>query len=432
MNLGSLGKGRSPSQALNRTMRSEASWILGKNLYLGGVHVPTWSVRADGPSRGRKVDPPRTCTPFWLAQALKKQGIDAAQLDKQEGLPRAYNRWFFFFWALLCCTCSVAEAPRPSLTQQRTRNQLERGRVTATTSHLRAHLLEALEAWLEEQLPHFPLGILARHHPSDLSDWLEEYMTVMYVRGDSRRNAAETLNALTQKFGWLRTLLTGPWNVVRTWESLEPVEHHPPMPLPVARALIAIALAWNWCKVAVLLGPSEFVTLRRQDVALPDDHFEPDIVYVRVGQPKTRHRATRCQHVRVEEPWVATWINAQLQGLMPWKRIWHGSLGAFRSRFDLLQQALLGQRLFMPASLRPGGATYYFRLWNEDLVRLQWKGRWRSFRMLEIYVQELGAAEILVKFSVAARQRTLVLAGCFLDLLRSFGDGAGRFPPTHP
>jgi hypothetical protein len=60
VNIGSLGKGRSPSAALNRLMPSEAPFLLGKNLHVASIHFPTWSLRADGPSRGRKVLGART------------------------------------------------------------------------------------------------------------------------------------------------------------------------------------------------------------------------------------------------------------------------------------------------------------------------------------------------------------------------------------
>ena len=40
VNLGALGKGRSPSRPLNSLMRSEAPYLLGKNLYVAGLHLP--------------------------------------------------------------------------------------------------------------------------------------------------------------------------------------------------------------------------------------------------------------------------------------------------------------------------------------------------------------------------------------------------------
>ena len=208
--------------------------------------------------------------------------------------------------------------------------------------------------------------------------------------------------------------------------SLEEVARfHPPMPVQVLRALVATALVWRWPHLAVimvlgffgLLRPCELIGLRRQDVVLPSDSFEPKVLYLRVGQPKTRHRGAANQHVRVDEDLVADWINLMLTSMPPWRRIWNGSWSSFKTRFHLLQQEVLGSTPFLPSSLRPGGATYLFRLWDENLPRLQWRGRWRLFRMLETHVQELGAAEVFVKFSPKIRRRGLSLNNSLLQAL---------------
>ena len=101
VNLGALGKGRSPSEALNAVMRTEAPYLLGKNLYLSGVHLPTWSIRADAPSRSAPVLEPRTPVPSWFWQL--RRGLAEAKrcLDDLQGLPRALNRWFLLGGALL-------------------------------------------------------------------------------------------------------------------------------------------------------------------------------------------------------------------------------------------------------------------------------------------------------------------------------------------
>lgn len=85
----------------------------------------------------------------------------------------------------------------------------------------------------------------------------------------------------------------------------------------------------------------------------------------------------------------------------------------------MLQRKVLHKVPFLPSSLRPGGATYLFRLLQEDLVKLQWRGRWRSFRMLEIYVQELGAAQVWIRFDPKTRQGVLFLGDCFQAVLHA-------------
>ena len=104
----------------------------------------------------------------------------------------------------------------------------------------------ALTRWFQDNLEGFSVEELARFHIDCLSEWLEEYMIHLYLTGHTRQMAAETLNVVVQKFGWLRTALAGPWKVVRTWETLEPSRHHAPIPKQVVFALAATALAWDW------------------------------------------------------------------------------------------------------------------------------------------------------------------------------------------
>lgn len=75
-----------------------------------------------------------------------------------------------------------------------------------------------------------------------------------------------------------------------------------------------------------------------------------------------------------------------------------------------------------------GGATFLFRKFNEDLTRVQWRGRWKSYKMLETYVQELGASEIWIRFPQKIRDRVKVLGDLFLRLLHVACDA--RLPDT--
>lgn len=274
-------------------------------------------------------------------------------------------------WCLLvsCYFWQLVEAPRQAA-EPRDPTTLLRGRITEKTRVFRQDLLEKLTAWLKPQLGIYTLDLLARKHIDVLSEYLEEYILHLYTTGQSRVAAAETLNMLVQTYGWLKPSLAGPWGMIRSWEHQEPSVHHPPIPAPVLRALAACALAWQWPRTAVMLAlgffallrPVECIGLRRQDLALPSDHLEGDVLYVRIGAPKTRFRTSKDQHVRVDEPGLAHWI-AWTLGCMPmWQRLWNGSLAAFRRRYELLQTEVLKKVHFLPSSLRPGGATYLFRL----------------------------------------------------------------------
>ena len=101
VNLGAVGKGRSASKSLNALLRSEAPWVLGKNLYLSCIHFPTWSIRADAPSRNMPIGDPRVQLPFrfW---ALKQGGkLSDDVWDAMEGQPRSLNRWLLLGGAML-------------------------------------------------------------------------------------------------------------------------------------------------------------------------------------------------------------------------------------------------------------------------------------------------------------------------------------------
>ena len=123
VNLGSLGKGRSPADSLNRIMRREAPYLLGKNLYLAGAHMPTWSIRADGPSRFRPIDPPRIAIPSWFWKLSSGSDPDAGSVHLVEGLPRSYARWHVLVGALLL-DCRGGSAPPGHSTCQNQRATL--------------------------------------------------------------------------------------------------------------------------------------------------------------------------------------------------------------------------------------------------------------------------------------------------------------------
>ena len=76
--------------------------LIAKDLYLGGAHTPTWSLRADDPSRRKKLSVPRCPLPKWflcLRRGLLAQAQDA--LDENSNTPRSMGRWLLFGAAAL-------------------------------------------------------------------------------------------------------------------------------------------------------------------------------------------------------------------------------------------------------------------------------------------------------------------------------------------
>ncbi len=69
--LGACAHGRSSSPGLSRAFRSALSYIIGADLYIGGLYVPTAVHRADDPTRNIPIRPPSQPNAFWLL-ALRK------------------------------------------------------------------------------------------------------------------------------------------------------------------------------------------------------------------------------------------------------------------------------------------------------------------------------------------------------------------------
>ena len=110
--LGCSSKGRSGSKALNSHLRSEAAYLLGKNLHVGGAYCPTWSIRADDPSRLKPVREPRSAVPVWLWKLRK--GIIMPCLSDNEMCHRALGRWFLLGCLVLSFVrrgCATAAHP---------------------------------------------------------------------------------------------------------------------------------------------------------------------------------------------------------------------------------------------------------------------------------------------------------------------------------
>ena len=93
--LGAIARGRSGSQSLNRELRRLLPWILGKNLHVGGFHMPTWAIRADEVSRFYELRPPRCPLPSWLLQVAAHGPSQATDdlLEKRSWTPKSWGRW---------------------------------------------------------------------------------------------------------------------------------------------------------------------------------------------------------------------------------------------------------------------------------------------------------------------------------------------------
>ena len=194
------------------------------------------------------------------------------------------------------------------------------------------------------------------------------------------------------------------------------------MPVPLLKAMVTTALAWQWMRFAlmILLGyfgmlrPCEMFGLRVEDCILAAGSGCEQVVFLRLELVKTRTRGARRQSARLEEPCAVQFLQKCLKVMAPGEKLWPYSANLFRVRLRQVLQASTGRSdLCVPSSLRAGGATYYFRLWNEDLLRLQWRGRWLHMKASAHYVQELGCVNILQSIRPANRRKMQQLSDLF-------------------
>ncbi len=74
-----------------------------------------------------------------------------------------------------------------------------------------------------------------------------------------------------------------------------------------------------------------------------------------------------------------------------------------------------------PASLRAGGATYWYRV-RDDADWVRYRGRWSNQRMLEIYIQEVAADDFLQQMSPAALDKARMFAAGAHSLVDNFAN----------
>ena len=91
--LGAASKGRSSSTALNGPLRAMLPYLLGGDLYPGGIRVSTDLNPADAPSRGRPVPAPSVERPAWLADLVRDSTRRFDAVLAGSAAPRALGFW---------------------------------------------------------------------------------------------------------------------------------------------------------------------------------------------------------------------------------------------------------------------------------------------------------------------------------------------------
>ena len=152
--------------------------------------------------------------------------------------------------------------------------------------------------------------------PPLLVEMLSSFAQELYDAGTPLHYYRQLLAFTQREVPAVRPFVTRAWEFVR-WETLEPLQHRPPLPEPVLKAMVcparpAVQEPLKACRELLEQGWS---------------------VYVRVQEPQTRKRGAVVQHVRVEalEP-VHRFIAAVLRPLLRMEQLYSGHLQASLER----------------------------------------------------------------------------------------------------
>lgn len=449
-----ITRGRSSAGSLRLVLEKISAVCLAYGIYPRGRFAPTRMNSADHPTRDSEI--PAELVGLLL-HLLPRHLVGA--LASISGLKRWSSNWARLalllnptFWTL-----SLSKLPPASMLQtssagslskvsavsfshgDRVRKaarqgiQLEGGRkVTEATSFTREALLTRFSQWLAGNEISLESMIQAKPVDVEANEWLVNYGKWLFSEGKPFYHFSETINAVVASRPSLRRSMQLAWDLAFMWGSHEPPEHHQAMPAQVLIALVCVAWTWGWKVEAAILALSWGALLRigevlqayRSDLVLPEDVGNTvSYALLRILEPKTRFRTARHQAGKLEQADLVQIVTIGFRSLDRHQKLWAWSGQTLRNRFEKLLKRLhlptLPHQTPKPlslASLRPGGATWLIGE-TESPETVRRKGRWQSFRTMDIYLQEVSATTYLNDISAEAKDVILQAYHLFPSML---------------
>jgi len=240
--------------------------------------------------------------------------------------------------------------------------------------------------------------------PRLLDELLRTYGRHLYHCDQPMYVYRHLLAALQRQHLHLRRQLPCAWGLMSAWEMLEPTQHRPPVPEPVVKAMIAVALGWGWVRTAALLAavffgitrPGELIGATRGHLLLPADMLSDErVAYIIHAVPKTRTRGPRIQHSSIQDELTIRLLERAFSNDPALVQLFPASASVFRTRFNALLRALrIPAGTYTPGGLLGGGACAAFRR-TPDVTLLCWRMRLANTATLSSYLQETLAATSL-------------------------------------
>ena len=416
--LGAAAKGRSSSFAISRVLQGSLGYVIGGNLYPGGLHCYSAQNRADEPSRDRPVRGPSKDKPQWLADL---QLGDTRRFDAVTASARVAKnpaRWLRF---LLLLAGDIEPHPGPAKKNYRPRGEMDlRVGFSQDTASRMERCLQGFREWLESiaklEWNQVILDLSA------LGYALRAYGLYLFENGYPRYLLVYAITAVQDLVPQSKPYLSLAWQVDRKWQHHEPGACRAVLPAVAVRAAVALGALWGWYawSAVVLLGfcgmlhPAEMISLVRRDLVFPSDVADDmSCMFIHLRNPKTARFARR-QHGRIDDYEIIMLIELVFGSWKMDQRLYAGSMSLFRRQWNAVMQHLgipskQADRGATPGTLRGSGATYMYTI-VQDIPLIAWRGRWARTRTLEFYLQEVAAQLLIHELKPGAKARILELS----------------------
>jgi len=235
----------------------------------------------------------------------------------------------------------------------------------------------------------------------DLDDLLVAYFHHLHDQGSGPSAASMTLNGVSCLCPRTKGHLPTAWRALKGWQKHTPGKSYPPITWELA-VLIAVQMTRHGKRreaIGLLLAfdcflrVSELCGLQRSDVAddrdkrLSGDHKG---MLIRLRTTKTG----KDQWVTVLDPDVKTLVRELVTETKTGDKLFPFSTGSFRRTLKEVAAELGLSPLYVPHSLRHGGATRYFHVHGMSVEDVLVRGRWASTKSARRYIQS-GVARLL-------------------------------------
>ena len=269
---------------------------------------------------------------------------------------------------------------------------------------------------------------LFRVVPQFLCDAIVAYAEHMYQHGGALSNLRHLILASQRWMPGLRPLSSPAWEMVDKWEQLCPVNHRPPTPESVVRAMCVVAwnLKWySWVGATVLafygagrLG--EVLRCSREDLVLPTDVFEQtgEPVFLRLRTLKSKGRQpAKVQHMKVTNKAASLLLSKIFKTLPLDQALFATTPYQYRKRWDAILRMLGIDASYSltPGGLRGGAAVLHYKE-GKPIADLLWLLRLRSQTTLESYLQEVSALNLFARLPAEVRESIRCAASVFAFL----------------